>query len=214
MQGRHSQLIKELLKLFFEKLDSIHTAKVFLLSQSMLSLIPLKERERVVLAQSYEELLEVCSGKFRWYDSMALEELFEFIRINGLETETKHLKHKILLGVRQFFEGHDRIIRDPYSSKIIVMVDSYLGQSDSDEYMIYKLYQLASRAVALENDCVLQLQETQHKKDKIPAKCLNQVGNLPPRMHKTSLTKRRRSSSTGESLSDFDANIDDEIAST
>ena len=184
----------------------------------MHSLITHKERTHIVHAQSSQELLEVCSGKFRWYDSMALEELFEFIQRNELEMKMKHLKDEILLVVRQFFEEHGRIIKDPSSGCTIVMVDSYLRQSDSDECMMYKLYHLASGALALKNDSALQLQDTQLKKDLTPPNdsCIgnDHVGKLPTRIqHKTSLTKSRRSdrSSTGDSLSDVDI---DELTST
>ncbi len=210
IEHSHSQLMKELLKSLFELLGSILTAKEFLLSQPMHSLIPHKERTRIVNAQSFQELLEVCSGKFRWYDSMALEELFDFIRRNGLEMKTKHLKDEILEGIRLFFDEHGRIIKDPSSGHTILMVDSYLhGLSDSDEYMRYKLYHLARGALSLKKDDVLNLQDTQLKKD-LTTGNYSQVGNLPARnQYKTCPTKWKGSedSSLGDSISDADADI-------
>ncbi len=86
----------------------LHKFKKILLSQTMHCVFGKEERLQILNSDRVDGLLQICSNKFKWYDGIVIEKLFDYIRQENIEG-TKDIQDEMWKQFCSYCKDPDRI---------------------------------------------------------------------------------------------------------
>ncbi len=150
IEARHETQIHLLLQKMVASTE-LNKLKSFLLSQTMHRIFTIEERLQIVDTDKADGLLQICSKKFKWYDGMVIEDLFDFIRNENIEG-TKEIQDEIWRQLCLYFKDPNRIVKRKQTKHInsetdssvvkVLKIDSELKSQLADDYELRKFTSL------------------------------------------------------------------------